>query len=108
MNRTEQRRAERLEALRTLGQIHDWRYEPMKFRLADNTWLTPDFLVIENDGSVTLEDVKGRAKAGGPWVEEDARIKLKVAASRYPWFRWTIVWEAKGGAWNVEAIPVAP
>ena len=101
MNKTEARRAAALELRKHAGTIHDYRFQPVKLRLADNTFFTPDYLVIDNDGALWLEDVKGRSGAGY-FSEDDARVKIKVAAALYPWFRFTTVWEAKDGSWNVE------
>lgn len=68
------------------------RYEPIKLRLADRTYYTPDFLVIRGDGAVVFHEVKG-----GFW-EDDARVKIKVAAETYPEFvfRAAVVKKVRG------------
>ncbi|MHB1950085.1 MAG: DUF1064 domain-containing protein [Acidiferrobacteraceae bacterium] len=79
MNTLERAYAERLQSLVLLDEIHDWRYEPFKLRLADNTGFTPDFMVLRSDGTIEFHEVKG-------FWEDDARVKIKVAAELYPWF----------------------
>lgn len=104
MNKTEARRADALEILKRAGEIADYRFEDVKLRLADNTFLTPDFLVIRADGGIELEDVKGR-KGDRYYATEDARVKIKAAARLFPWFRFFTVWESKDGRWNREEVP---
>lgn len=103
MNKTEARRAEALELRKRAGLLHDYAFEAVKLRLADNTFLTLDFLLIASDGTVELEDVKGR-KGDSYYTTEDARVKIKVAARMYPWFRIATVWEDKAGDWKREEI----
>ncbi len=86
-------------------------FEGVKIRLADNTWITPDFAVIADDGFLEFHDVKGRKeiedvngkKRDGYWCEEDAKIKLKVLAEQFP-ARVKIVWPDKSGVWQEEIL----
>lgn len=59
------------------GEIAWYRFEGLKLRLADNTFYTPDFAVMASDGVMECHEVKG------VWMD-DARAKIKVAASMYP------------------------
>ena len=77
MNKTEAEYAEHLELLKRTGKIAWYRFEGMKFRLADNTFYTPDFAVMRSDGRLEMHEVKG-------FWRDDARIKIKVAAEQYP------------------------
>lgn len=77
MNKTEARYANHLERLKHEGSIVWYRFEGMKFRLADNTFYTPDFSVMKSDGLFELHEVKGF------WID-DARVKIKVAAELFP------------------------
>ena len=95
MNKTEQRFADWLEAEKHLKRILGWRFEPMKFILAQNvkgkrnaTTYTPDFLAITKQDFVFYE-VKG-------FFRDDALVKIKVAAEMFPWFRWIVVFWKKG------------
>jgi hypothetical protein len=80
------------------GEIVWARFEGMKFRLADNTFYTPDWPTMRADGLIEIFEVKG-----GYW-EDDARVKIKVAASMYP-FQFIGVMripKKHGGGWDYE------
>jgi hypothetical protein len=79
------------------GTILDYREQPMGLRLAPNTFYHPDFLVIDRDQTVTVYEVKGH------W-EDDARVKIKVAAKEFPWFRFVAVTKSSMG-FQYEKIP---
>jgi hypothetical protein len=83
MNKSEKAYSEYLEVLRGSGEIKWWRFEGMKLRLGDNTFLTPDFNVMQADDELEMHDVKS-------FMMEDANVKLKVAADLYP-FRFYVV-----------------
>jgi len=97
MNKTEQAYAEHLEVLRAAGEYLWWRFEGLKLRLADNTFYTGDFAAMRADGLLEIHEVKGH------W-QDDARVKIKVAAEQYP-FRFIAVQarsRKQGGGWSVE------
>lgn len=97
MNKTETAYAERLRAQQAAGEIQWHRFEGLKLRLADNTFYTPDFAVLAADGVMECHEVKGH------W-QDDARAKIKIAASMYP-FRFIAVKvkpKRDGGGWAVE------
>lgn len=98
MNKGEAAYAAHLDALKAAGEVLHWQYEGVKLRLGDNCHLTPDFLVVTPE-CVELHDVKGR-KGEGPWIEEDAKVKLKAAAEMHAWARHVVVWPRKGGGWE--------
>lgn len=92
MNQTEKRFEQNVLWTRQLaGEVSHWWYETLKFRLADKTFYTPDFVVFLPDGSIECIDVKG----SGGW-EEHTRIKMKVAAEQFPEFAWLGYEESKG------------
>lgn len=97
MNKTEAAYALHLLSMRAAGEIAWYRFEGMKFRLADNTFYTPDFMVMLNDGSMEAHEVKG-------FWQDDARAKIKIAADMYPFRFIAIKAKAKkdGGGWAVE------
>lgn len=102
MNKTEERYAGHLALLKLAGEIIDWRFEPFKLRLAGRTFYTPDFVVILPDGTIQIIEVKGH------W-EEDARVKIKVAAEMYWWFEFmavTVIAKKQGGGWKEEQFSV--
>lgn len=97
MNQTEAAYGKRLETLRQAGVVAWYKFEGMKLRLADNTFYSPDFAVMLANGEIEMHEVKGR------W-QEDARVKIKVAAEQYP-FRFIAITKqlSKAGAgWNIE------
>jgi hypothetical protein len=97
MNKTEARYAAHLEGLKQAGEILWFKFEGFKLRLADNTFLTPDFSVMTADRSLQCHEVKG-------FWEDDARVKIKVAADMYP-FEFIAVKvrkEKDGGGWEKE------
>jgi hypothetical protein len=98
-NKTEQRYED--EVLRPgmlVGEILWFRFEGVKLRLADNTFLTVDYAVLPADGVLTMVDVKG----GQAVIQDDARVKMKIAAEAYP-FRFQYAYPGKGG-WTIEEI----
>ena len=68
------------------GEIAWWGYECWKFRLADKTWYSPDFVVMLADGRFELHELKG-------WMEGDAAVKLKVTSDLYWMFPVIVVRE---------------
>ncbi len=114
MNKLEARYDAYLRSLLLAGQIAWYKFEGIKLRLADNTYLTVDFFVMYNDGHLEAHDTKGtkRVKRAdqsivlNAHVEDDASVKMKVAAEEYPWpFRYAIELPKKlGGGWKL--IPV--
>lgn len=97
LNKTEESYRQRLEILKASGDVLWYRFEGMKLRLADNTFYTPDFVVMNALGTVECHEVKG-------WWTDDARVKIKVAAEMYP-FRFLavkVLAKKYGGGWEVE------
>jgi hypothetical protein len=97
MNKLEAQYGQYLEGLKLAQEIKDYRYSALKLRLADNTFYTPDYLVISKENDVELHEVKG-------FWEDDARVKIKVAASLYP-FRFLAARRRAvkdGGGWQFE------
>lgn len=97
MNRTEAAYAAFLDTLILCKDVLWWKFEAAKLRLADNTFYSPDFLVLRADGALECHEVKGH------W-EDDARVKIKVAASIYPmqFIAVQALAKSKGGGWKVE------
>lgn len=72
-------------------------FEAMKFRLADGAWYTPDFPTQGADGTFTIFEVKGH------W-REAARVRIKVAADKYPFAFVAVTKDRKTGEWVYERI----
>lgn len=97
MNKTEAAYDAHLWLLNRAGEVLWHKFEAVKLRLADNTFYTPDFAVLAADGVFELHEVKG-------FWEDDARVKIKVAASLFP-FRFKAVKalpKKTGGGWEAE------
>lgn len=102
MNKTEAAYATHLEALRAAGRILWFRFEGLKLRLADNTFLTVDFAVMVADGQLEMHDCKGSKAI----YQDDAKVKMKVAAEQYP-FVFRVAFpkpKRDGGGWLVEEV----
>lgn len=97
MNKTELAYDAHLSLLQHAGEICWRKFEAIRLRLADNTFYTPDFLVMGRDGVLECHEVKGR------W-QDDARVKIKVAADQYPFRFLAIQVKPKrlGGGWQIE------
>ncbi|WP_439444476.1 hypothetical protein ABWU93_11530 [Xanthomonas translucens pv. translucens] len=93
MNKTEAAYAAVLDQRMAAGEILWWVFESVKLRLAKATFLTVDFFLMTAAGELEAHEAKGH------W-EEDARVKMKVAAAMYP-FRFVAV-QRDGAGWKVE------
>lgn len=91
MNKTEARYAQQLELMKRAGEILDWKYEAMKFRLAHKTFYTPDFMIVHMD-CIEFVEIKG-------FLRDDAAVKYKTAREIFPWFKWDML-RLKRGAWS--------
>jgi hypothetical protein len=97
MNKTESAYDQYLWARFFAKEIAWHKFEALKFRLADNTFYTPDFAVLTAEGFIEMHEVKG-------FWQDDARVKIKVAASLYPLRFIAVTPRAKknGGGYDVE------
>lgn len=103
-NKTEAAYEQYLSLLHKAGEVEGFLFEGIKLKLADKTFYTPDFLVYAKDGVVELHDVKGTtkkkrsdgSKVAAPWIEEDAKLKLKIVAERFH-FRVCAVFKTPDG-----------
>lgn len=117
MNGTEKKYDAILDAQYRAGEIAWYAFEAVTFKLAPDTRYTPDFVVMLNDGAIEFREVKGgtKDKATGkrkPFIEEDAKLKIKMAAELLP-FRFSIVfptpdgWQRKDFYESVSPAPLA-
>lgn len=97
MNKTEAAYAAFLCDEQHAGRVQWFKFEGVKLRLADNTFYTPDFAVMADDGVLEMREVKG-------FWQDDARAKIKIAADIYPFRFMAIKVKPKkdGGGWSVE------
>ena len=96
-NKTETEYGQRLELLLRAGEVIWYKFEGLKLRLADATFYTPDYAVMVRSGEMECHEVKG-------YWEDDARVKIKVAASLYPFRFIAVTKRAKklGGGFEIE------
>lgn len=96
MNKLETAYSQYLGLRKSAGEVAWFAYEAIKLRLADRTFLTIDFFVMLVSGELEAHEVKGGL------MEDDAAVKLKVAANMYP-FKFMLV-RMQAGSWNVKEI----
>ena len=94
LNKTEQAYSDYLKLRMLSGEVAWYKFEGLKFRLADKTFYTPDFVVMLSCGTMEIHEVKGF------WTD-DARVKTKIAADMYP-FKFVAVKAIRGGGWEYE------
>lgn len=105
LNKTEQAYADHLQQFYLARNILWWGFEAMTFKLAHDTRYTPDFIVLMADATIRCVDTKGARlnRSTGTttyYAEEDSKIKIKVAAKLFPFFRWSYVFKNKAGEWQ--------
>lgn len=93
MNKLEAAYCQELELRKRVGEIIWYGFETVKIRLADRTYYSPDFAIVLADGTLEIHEVKG-------FWEDDARVKIKVAAEHFP-AKFKAITKVKG-SWKVE------
>ena len=95
MNKTESRFYAYLRSHSDIVHIdfNAWRCK-LATTQAKDAWYKPDFFVIRDTGKVEIYEVKGF------WRSRD-RVRIKVAASLYPYFNWYGAMLEKG-EWKFE------
>lgn len=94
MNGLERRYAALLQDRKNRGEIHDYWFESMTLKLAPDCRYTPDFVVQLIDGTIELHECKG-------FWRDDARVKIKLAADKFPYRCVAAAWTKKTG-WTFE------
>ena len=97
MNKTEMRYAYHLNDLQLAGKVLTWMFEPFSLRLAKKTFYRPDFMVVTDERLIEIHEVKGH------W-EDDARVKIKVAAKHFPMFKFKAI-KSENNGWKIELFP---
>lgn len=102
MNKTEKAYQRYLDERMVAGEIIWWRFEGIKFRLADNTFYTPDFAVMLPNGEIEIHETKGSLS----FIQDDAKVKIKIAADIFPFKFKLIAPMAKknGGGWEIKEV----
>lgn len=99
MNGAERKYDEVLNCRKLRGEIFWYAFEAITLVLAPDTRYTPDFIIMLADGTIEIHEVKG-------WMEEAAFVRLKVAASLFPFiFRLVKIRPKKlGGSFQITLI----
>ncbi|GGX11258.1 hypothetical protein GCM10007242_16680 [Pigmentiphaga litoralis] len=99
MNKTEEAYSRHLDQQKQRGEVIDWKFHPMRIRLADNTFYEVDFLVLHADLRVAIHETKGG------FTTDKGQMKIKVCAETLPWFsmiKATKLPAKLGGGWKLE------
>lgn len=96
-NKTEAAYENHLEFLKNAGEIKWQKFEGLKLRLADNTFYTPDFAIMNKFDQIECHEVKG-------FMLDDANVKIKIAADIYPFVFKLVKAKSKkeGGGWDIK------
>lgn len=70
---------------------------PITLKLANGCRYTPDFVAFVG-GQLVAYEVKG-------FMRDDAAVKVKVAASKFPFIRFVLVWRKRGEWMQQEVRP---
>ena len=107
MSKTELAYSQYLELRKRANEIQDWWYEPLSFRLAKQTNAILDFMILDNDGFITMVDTKGSTKVTRKdgtvdtvaYSMDKSKAKIKIAADMFP-FRFVFSWfDKRQGTW---------
>lgn len=95
LNKTERAYRDLLEFRKRAGEVRDYRTHGITFKLGTDCRYTPDFMVIENDGTLTFVEIKG-------FLRDDALVKFRTAQQQFPWFRFVMIQRCKQsqGGWK--------
>lgn len=77
----------------------------LSLRLANGASYRPDFISVFTLSPDTESDsIRLTAWETKGFMREAAAVRIKVAASLYPWIAFCLVTKKKGGGWKVERI----
>ncbi len=88
-----------LQSMLQTGEIQWWKYQPLRLRIGRNksgkaAYYKPDHGALTAEGEFILYEVKG-------FWREAARVRIRVAAELFPFFRF-IAATRQDGAWERE------
>ena len=112
MSKTEERFAKILDELMIKGEIIEYFFEPITFKLAERLHYKPDFFAIYSDPKLgcAFFEVKASAfHAGGQSNQMNSISKLKVAANKFKAFYFYKCYplpQKEGGEWVIEPVKI--
>lgn len=89
-----------LADLKALGRIDDYRFEPIKIRLAGKCFYRIDFVAKRVNGSLVGLEYKGN------FIRDDGAVKMKLAPEIFPFIDYYLVRKDKvcQAGWDVRRI----
>jgi hypothetical protein len=100
MNKTEAAHAADLEMQKRVGDILDYRWQPLRLKLGHDCTYEPDFLVLLADRTIEFHEIKSS------FITDDAIVKLRVAANLFPWFTFRLFQYDRKGCKTREISPL--
>ena len=101
MNKTETLYDEELKRRKLCGDVVAYWFETFTFKLGPDLRYTPDFAVLLRDETMEFHEVKAGTVDGKARMEDDARVKLIMAAETLP-FVFKMCWWHKDYGWKVK------
>jgi hypothetical protein len=98
MNKTEKEFSEILEEAFQRGEILRWQFEEVTLKIAPSTRYIPDFVAVMPNGNWQVFEIKGH-------LEDDAAVKFKAAAEKYPEISFHMLKKKKGQWITVYNLP---
>ena len=94
-NKTERAYGVVLEDRKRAGEVWDYLFDAVNFRLGEKCFYKPDYLVYLEDGSIEVHEVKG-------FMEDDARVKVRAFVEKFhiP----LVIVRRRKGAWDYERL----
>lgn len=89
LNQTEERYRQLLELRKRTGEIQEYFVQAITLKIGTDCRYIPDFLILENDGSLTFIEIKGFMHAVGA-------AKFRVAQEMFWWADFKLVRRIKG------------
>lgn len=77
-----------LELRKAAGEVLWYKYEGLRFKLANGAMYSPDFPLVTADGTLEIHEVKGQ------W-REAAKVRWKIVREQFP-FVFRLVQKGKG------------
>lgn len=99
MNKTEAAFDRHLAELKLAGEVVWYRFEAITLKLADDCRLTVDFFVMRANGELQAYDTKGAPEV----VTDDAKVKMRMAATAFPW-PFFYAYPKQGGGWDIREV----
>jgi hypothetical protein len=98
MNKTEREFSEILNQALESGEIIRWQFEEVTLKIAPSTRYIPDFLAVLPSGAWQVFEIKGH-------LEDDAAVKFKAAAEKYPEISFHMLKKQRGQWLTVYNLP---